>query len=210
MCVHYVIYARAVTPNLTLHISHLRLVHSSDQFFSVVCGVRGCRETFGAFAAFNSHVYRHHRNALGLEIFPDSCDMTTRAGSSFCEEDISSSILPVNTFIDNEHDTVADAPAVQMSDSGPISQTTRAAKFLLHLREGRRVSQVALTDMIDMCNVMCTHIVDDLKQEIREKCAQVNVSIEGLEDALSRSPPHPFEGVETIYKLKTFCVDHFG
>ena len=140
--------------------------------------------------------------------------MTEIAGSSVCEEDTSSSIVPVNTFIDND-ENVADAPAlkVQMSDSGPSSRAIRAAKFLLHLREGRRVSQVALTDMIDMCNVICTHIVNDLKQEIQEKCAQVNGnidSIDGLQDVLSRSPPHPFEGVDTIYRFQKFCANNFG
>ena len=60
---------------------------------------------------------------------------------------------------------------------------------------------------------MCTHIVNDIKQEIREKCAQAKVdidSIEGLEDVLSRQPPHPFERVETIYRFQKYCADHLG
>ena len=170
------------SPNLTLHISHLRLVHSSDRSFSVVCGIRGCTETFGAFAAFNSHVYRRHRDALGLEIFPDSDDMTPSVRPTAGEEGTPSSILPV--IDDDGHDNVHDvAPVltVRRSDSGPSSLTTIAANFLLHLQEGRRVSQVALTDVIDRCNVMCTHIVNDIKQEIREKCAQAKVDIDSIE-----------------------------
>lgn len=81
-------------------------------------------------------------------------------------------------------------------------RTIMAAKFLLRLREGRRVSQVALADVMDTCNTMCTNIVDDLKQKIREKCAQENLdvgSIAGLEDILSSPTPHLFEGVDTTY-----------
>ena len=47
-------------------VSHLRLVHSGDPNFELVCGIGGCRQRFGAFSAFNSHVYRFHRAALGL------------------------------------------------------------------------------------------------------------------------------------------------
>ena len=46
---------------------------------------------------------------------------------------------------------------------------------------------------------MCTYMVNYFKQEIREKCVQANLdigTIQGLEDVLSRQPPHPFEGVE--------------
>ena len=131
------------------------------------------------------------------------------------------SIVPVNTTLndDDGHDiatSVQEATplwTVPLSESGPSSQITRAAKFLLHLREGRRVSQVALTDVIDFCNEMSTQAVNDVKQEVLVKCIQANVgicSIEGLEDVLSRKPLHPFEGVDTIYRLEKFCVDHFG
>ena len=133
------------SPNLTLHISHLLLVHSSDRSFNIVCSVRGCTETFGAFAAYNSHVYCHHRDALGLETFPDSDDMILSAGPySVGKMGTPSSIVPVDaTFSnDDEHDTaisvheVAPVLSVPLSDSGPSSQTTRAAKFLLQRREG--------------------------------------------------------------------------
>jgi len=54
-------------PTLSLYISHLRLVHSKDRPFSVVCGIGGCKEVFGTFSGLNTHIYRHHRFALGLE-----------------------------------------------------------------------------------------------------------------------------------------------
>jgi len=210
------------SPNLTLHVSHLRLVHSSDPSFNIVCSIRGCAhtETFRAFAAYNSHVYRHHRIALGLETVLDSSDVIPSAGpSTVCEAD---TFLPVNALNighgnDDDQDTAARemalVPTGPQSDSGPSSQTTRAARFLLHLREGHRISQVALTDVMDTCNVMCTHIVNDLKQEVREKFVQANLDIdriEGLEDVLSRPPPHPFEGVNTTYRFEKFCVDHLS
>ena len=55
------------SPSLTFHISHLRLVHSKDSSFCIVCNIEGCRHVFKTFTAYNSHIYRHHRTALGLE-----------------------------------------------------------------------------------------------------------------------------------------------
>ena len=37
----------------------------------VTCGIDKCTEVFGAFAALNSHIYCHHRVALGLERAPE-------------------------------------------------------------------------------------------------------------------------------------------
>ena len=217
--------------NFTLHVSHLRLVHSSDRSFNIVCSIRGCAETFRAFAAYNSHVYRRHRNALGLETVQESDGVTgletvqesdgvIASGSqvSVGERDTSSIINTTFNNDDHEHDITSvqettPLQTVPMSESGPTSQITRAAKFLLYLREGRRVAQVALTDVIDFCNVMSTQAVNDVKQEVLVKCVQANVDIcriEYLEDVLSRKPLHPFKGVDTIYRLEKFCVDHFG
>ena len=156
------------SPSLTLHVSHLRLVHSSDRSFNIVCSIRGCAETFGAFAAYNSHVYRCHRDALGLETFSDSENAIPSTGP-IGEVDGPSTPSSIVALGDNEHDTCANVhemPPVPLSESGPTSLTTNAAKFLLHLQEGRRVSQVALTDVIDTCNALCTHVVNGFKQEV--------------------------------------------
>ena len=44
------------SPTLKLYVSHLRVMHSKDPSFSILCGVGGCREVFRTFSAFNSHI----------------------------------------------------------------------------------------------------------------------------------------------------------
>lgn len=56
----------SVPPSLYSHVSHFRLVHSKDANFCVVCGINGCGQEFRAFSAYNSHVYRRHRAAVGV------------------------------------------------------------------------------------------------------------------------------------------------
>ena len=172
------------SPNFTLHISHLRLVHSSHPSFNIACSVRGCTHTgvFKGFAAYSSHVYRHHRVALGLETFSDGGNTIPSRESSVGE------VQPVDaTSVTHFHfDTDDDATSVHegshevapvLRDSGPSLQTINAAKFLLRLREGHRVSQVALTDVMRSCHEMCTYMVNCFKQEIQEKCVQANLDI---------------------------------
>ena len=55
-----------VSPSLKFHISHLRLVHKGDRNFELYCDIGSCRQQFRAFDASSSHVYRAHREALGL------------------------------------------------------------------------------------------------------------------------------------------------
>ena len=197
------------SPNVTLQISHLRLVHSTDPLFNIVCGIGGCTSTFGAFAAYNSHVYRHHRDALGLERFPDMIPSVAPCVGEADTATFDTTVSDASTSGSTRVPEVVPVVPVSHSDPGP-NPTTRAAKFLLHLREGRKVSEVALIDVIDTCNAMCMHVLNNFKQEIREKCTQANVDMEILEDILRREPPHLFEGVNTIYRFHKFCVDHFG
>ena len=42
------------------------MVHGKDKEFPMLCGIDGCRKDLHSFA-FNSHVYRNHRQAMGLD-----------------------------------------------------------------------------------------------------------------------------------------------
>lgn len=89
----------------------------------------------------------------------------------------------------------------------------KATKFLLHLREGRDISQAALIDVMESCSIMCTQQVNNMKLEVRQKLIKANIdisSISGLEDVLNEQPSHPFEGIDTIYLFEKYCADHLG
>ena len=57
-----------LSPNPRSHVGHIRQVHSEDPAFTLECGLEGCNKIFTTFGAFNSHVYRTHRNSLGLDV----------------------------------------------------------------------------------------------------------------------------------------------
>ena len=62
-----------LSPSLRAHISHLRQVHAKDSNFSLVCGIQQCDQRFSTFGSYNSHVYRVHRNSLGLDVPSGVC-----------------------------------------------------------------------------------------------------------------------------------------
>lgn len=51
-------------PDLSIVLSHLRTVHSSDSCFIVTCGLHGCTTTSRSFSALYSHIYRRHRDVI--------------------------------------------------------------------------------------------------------------------------------------------------
>lgn len=48
--------------SIQLVLSHLRLVHSSDPNFNVMCGISGCCTTSKSFSALYQHVYKKHKD----------------------------------------------------------------------------------------------------------------------------------------------------
>ena len=152
-----------LSPTLSLYVSHLRLLHSKDKTFHVICGIDECTEVFGAFAALNSHIYRHHRVALGLERAP-VVDTGNHAEADdpdpvFVIEDEPDFMNP---FHNGCFATTVDA--LLCSSSTPSkSIDVSAAKFLLHMKEGRQVSQVAISDIIAGCNSLCNQALREFR-----------------------------------------------
>ena len=52
---------QAATVRIVL--SNLRIVHSSDPRFNVVCGIDRCSQTFHTFSALYFHIYRQHKTS---------------------------------------------------------------------------------------------------------------------------------------------------
>ena len=205
-----------LSPTLSLYVSHLRLVHSKDDNFRITCGIDQCTEVFGAFAALNSHIYRHHRVALGLESAPESnidnhsycsADTTSIANEADFESDFMNpfhdgccSMTPSNT---HAHDS-------STSTSPGSSMDISAAKFLLHMREGRQTSQIAIGDIITGCNNLCNQALKALQTKLKSElvCAGIDCSVlPSLTDGVNVDL---FENVKTNYLFEKYCTEHFG
>lgn len=79
----------------------------------------------------------------------------------------------------------------------------KAAKFLLKLREGYKVFQVALLDIINTFSDMWAEA---------HKCMQQRLIQAGVDPLIMENLPicqMPFDGVDTIYQFEKFCVENF-
>ena len=56
-------YARFKCPLCVFQALNIRLVHSSDPRFSVVCGIGGCSNTSKSFSALYQHIYKKHKDS---------------------------------------------------------------------------------------------------------------------------------------------------
>ena len=86
-------------------------------------------------------------------------------------------------------------------------QKNSAAQFLLHLREGRQVSQVALMDVIAGCRQLCNQTIYYLKTEI-DQCLS-DTPNEAIRRILERDYD-PFCEIDTNYLFQKYCVEEYG
>ena len=151
-------------PALKLYVSHLRVTHSKEKTFSVMCGVNSCREVFRTFSAFNSHIYCHHRTEMGVNAFSegditqdqaDSVSMSQPCYSGHAED--AAGILEDDRTYEFPSTSNSLMPRYQGTSTATFDQSLSltAAKMLLQLREGHQVSQVALLDVISCCRFLC-------------------------------------------------------
>ena len=199
-----------LSPSISLHISHLRLVHSMDRSFHVTCGIDGCDREYRAFSAFNTHAYRHHRSALGIDSctpelqIPESSPTQDERAECPIDEDLNSN---TSAFEDGQHPG-GEAISVQI---GEMERKKANAMFLLKLLEKRNVSQVAIGDVIDGCRDLCSQTVAKVKEGVQQSLTEAGVNyneIEGLGSSLT-TIPDPFEGIHSIHLLEKFCMEHF-
>ena len=188
-------------------VSHLRLVHSGDPNFELVCGIGGCQQEFRTFSAFSSHVYRSHRAALGL-LAEDPSDKGSPPSSS-----------QQVTVADNEMDCgiLELQPSNWEETRNPVllysepEQQLAAAKFLLGLKENKHISQTAIDDVVSGCGILISGMVNSLKVIVQRKLLEAGVAyavIEDINDAVSELPD-PFSGLQTAYLQNKFYKDHF-
>lgn len=199
-------------PSFQLFVSHLRLVHSTDSTFSVLCGIEQCTDVYRSFAAFNSHVYRKHRVALGLEK-PFGCSEIP-VENQFVPNTTESTTLPSDHDEQqvhlNENDITVTTGLSSATDTGEdvSERIKKSAEFLLTLSEGRQLSQVALNDVIKGCRSICDRVVSQVKEEAF--IALKDAGIDPVTVPQLFAVPDPFETIDTPHLREKFYKEHFN
>ena len=81
-----------VATSVALLLRHLRLVHSSDPNFDVICGLGGCKTASKSFPALYFHVYRTHPYIIRKRSAPVEATQEVISESSDAQEQDTTSI----------------------------------------------------------------------------------------------------------------------
>ena len=196
---------------LRLYVSHLRVIHAKDHKFNIMCGVGGCREVFRAFSAFNSHVYRRHRSAMGMS--NEVMEAVTVASVEPPSSNEHFADFEDQLILRPNQEPVESCSLLQKKDSSCNSvehqQALTAAKMILQLREGHQVSQVAIAEIMSNCRLLCNQSVDHLKKSVYDVLNISEPLTQSVQSVLQQEYD-PFKGIDTNYLFEKFCVDNLG
>ena len=90
-----------------------------------------------------------------------------------------------------------------------VCQKKASALFLLKLKETRRLSQVAIDNVVEGSNTVFSHTVQRLYSGVRSKLASLGID-ETQIDSVFQDLSDPFFGLETKFKQDRYFVEDLG
>ena len=92
------------------------------------------------------------------------------------------------------------------------AQQRASALFLLKLKEHRRISQVALDDIVEEWGDLFSHTVKRLSARVHEKLSSTGIDVEDIDglDQVFEDIPHPFEGLKTRFLQEKYFRESLG
>ena len=180
---------------------HIREVHPHFEG-TVRCGVDGCPTTTSSYESLRQHMYRKHKSILNYS-------------TSLC--DPQRNVCPdVGNYCGGESsDTSTLHPVVTSETTNQQHVSLEAAKFILKVRDGRKLPQTVMDGIVqDTANIVeCT--VDVLERSVMQKLEGFTVlSSEKIAEIQSiftvSSLRNPFAGLETYYQQEKFFQEQFN
>ena len=174
---------------------HLKVVNHRD--FKSGCCIEGCMEKFDSFAAMKSHMYRKHyiRPAVPEDESHSVYDLEVDTDAQFQENSHMDLQADVNRLFENDI----------------VQQKRSSALLLMKLKEVRRMSQVAIDDVVSGSQELFCDTSQRLKAGVRQKLAEAGVDAKTSEavDAVFEELYDPFTGLDTEYLQTQYINETF-
>ena len=198
-------------PTFKLLLRHIGRVHGNSSDFIMLCGldVNGtrCATTFTNFHAYKRHLRKKHREVTSnTEVTEEKSD----------EE------------VDNPEDTGEAVEVNCLDECGPSSPTSElsqietekdlnreVALWILKLKEGRKLTQSAVDEVLSDVTELCTDVVTHLGDELRKVLDSAGISssdIPGFDDIISDDTQYtnPFRNLRTQHLQMAYYRKHFN
>ena len=188
----------AAYPSLKGVLRHMAGSHAFDPRFSVCCGIQGCSRTYSNFYSFKKHVYRKHRENLDL------CPLR------YSRTEVESPVSPVAYSLENDDDMVTATTSVTQQ----LHHNHQIAKFLLKLKEVRKVSQTAIDGLVGDISLMVQQITTRIQMNVSEVLQRNGLDMRNITGLLEVfSDPFlidPFKQLHSKYLQDQFYKTHFN
>ena len=175
----------------------------------LICGINNCEKALSSFAAFNTHIYRHHREVLNLS--RTSAQVEIEDSSDYTDvEPYPNDDQVLATF--TNHDIQSDLQP-SSSDHRNLDHTLEPAKFLLLLSQQHYLSRSAVSDVIDGCRNHSKYVAECVSSLIAEKMRSRGIDSEIVGDICSltdKDIPQLFQGLDSTYLQEKFVKDNLS
>ena len=146
-------------------VGHIRDAHSHEQV-SFICGVKGCPRTFKKPNTFYKHVKEHHKHAYREPGLHESThapieNSTTTDDSTNEENEPTAEGTPAPM-------DVTESSPVPGSSGSKLDTTATAAGFLLKLKCRPGMTQIALTEVVEMNEAIVNTVLDGVASDLHD------------------------------------------
>lgn len=197
------------------YVSHIRLSHYKDTDLDLTCNIDGCTAVFNTFSAFNSHVYRTHRNSLQLSSTRSNRSFSTESSNAYfdCGQQVwqgDTSTLHTNSDL-HVHSGYLDSYPPTRLEIEQTDHKKKLATFLLKLSQSHHLSHNGISDVIKGSQDQYDAMSASITSLIAARMAAQGISEDVIADVCSIEDllPKPFAGLETTYLLEKYCKEHF-
>lgn len=182
---------------------HIRAVHRHFEG-RVSCGLNGC-PTSTTYEGLRKHMYRCHNDLL-VSSTPE--DSVPQHEDSDCHEndDHGCEITSVRNTVYTDESNSTEVP----------SASVLGAKFILKIRDGRNLTQVATNGIVEDTKVIVQSSIQDIEKKVFEKINSTGIVMTNHQLAdlkavfTDETVINPFKGIETEYQQEKFIRDHFN
>ena len=178
--------------SLREYLQHINLFHAHQSGFQVICGIGSCARTFCKFRTFENHISSYHRGELH---------------STNQVSETSSPIFSVNGDESSEASSRSESSgSLELRHAKEIPQSVilqrSSAMFLLHMKEGHKLTQAALLGILEGVTSFCQQRLSSIRRAVNTVLTDAGItttSISGFDSIFHSEGPfgQPFDGLET-------------
>lgn len=186
-------------------VGHVRAAHSLDLDLELICGVNSCDDIFSSTFSW----YRHIRSCHPFEYYHHLADQSE---TSSVDNELQSSVdSDLYQYVEPPMDVAEDqlsGSEGQVHKSMCVNASDVAAGMIIKLKEGCKLTQKAMSEVVNIADFTCSHVIQQAQGVIEEICERHGLNLEStlvvdIKNSLEQIHS-PFAKLETNYRQNSY------